>query len=102
MLPRIPELHLRQNDAPDRPLRLMSLVRARLRALHYSRRTEETYVHWIVRFIRFHDRRHPKDMGIPEVRRFLSALAVDGQVSASTQNLALSSIKFLYEQTLLL
>lgn len=81
MLPRIPDLHLRHNDQPDRPLRLMSAVRALLRERHYSRRTEETYVHWIVRFIRFNDRRHPKDMGIEEVRRFLSDLAVEGQVS---------------------
>jgi integron integrase len=100
MLPRIPDLHLRDNDQPDRPLRLMSAVRALLRERPYSRRTEETYVHWIVRFIRFNDRRHPKDMGIEEVRRFLSDLAVEGQVSASTQNLARCAIGFLYEQVL--
>lgn len=100
MLPRIPDIHLRRNDEADRPLRLLSVVRARLRELHYSRRTEETYVHWIVRYIRFNDRRHPKDMGVAEVRAFLSSLAVHEQVSASTQNLALAAIKFLYERTL--
>ena len=102
MLPKIPVPHLRDNDRPDRPLRLMSLVRARLRELHYSARTEGTYVHWIVRFIRFNDRRHPKDIGAADVRRFLSDLAVRHEVAASTQNLALASIKFLYERVLVM
>jgi integron integrase len=100
MLPRIPEPQLTDSDRPDRPYRLMSLVRRRLRELRYSRRTEQTYVHWIIRYIRFHDRRHPKDMGADEVRHFLSTLATDERVAASTQNLALSSLKFLYERIL--
>ena len=78
----------------------MTLVRRRLRELRYSRRTEQTYTHWIIRYIRFHDRRHPKDMGVDEVRHFLSSLAIDAQVAASTQNLALASLKFLYERVL--
>lgn len=102
MLPRIPDLHLREHDRSDRPLRLIGLVRARLRELRYSRRTEETYVHWIVRFIRFHDRRHPKDMGVDEVRHFLSSLVLEEQVAASTQNLARASLKFLYDRVLIL
>jgi len=100
MLPRIPEIHLEHTAEPDRPLRLLSVVRRRLRELRYSRRTEETYVHWIVRFIRFNDRRHPRDLGVEDVRRFLSSLAVQDQVSASTQNVALAAIRFLYERTL--
>ncbi|HEX5072494.1 MAG TPA: integron integrase [Gemmatimonadaceae bacterium] len=82
------------------PLRFMEIVRRKLRERRYSRRTEETYVHWIRRFIRFHDRRHPKDMGEDEVREFLSALAVEGGVSASTQNQALAALRFLYDAVL--
>jgi site-specific recombinase XerD len=78
----------------------MEVVRRRLRERRYSRRTQETYVHWIRRFIRFHGRRHPKDMGAPEVRAFLSAVAVEGGVSASTQNQALAALKFLYDAVL--
>lgn len=102
MLPRIPDAHLSESDRPDRPLRLMSVVRARLRELHYSARTEATYVHWIVRFIRFSDRRHPKDLDAADVRRFLSDLAVRHEVASSTQNLALASLKFLYERVLVM
>jgi integron integrase len=100
MLPRIPETHLRDHRAADRPLRLVAQVRARLRELHYSRRTEETYVHWIVRFIRFNDRRHPRDISPDDIRRFISALAIEEQVAASTQNLAVAALKFLYERVL--
>ena len=82
------------------PPRLMQLVRERLRSLHYSLRTEQTYVHWIKRFIHFHGKRHPKDMGGPEVEAFLSHLAVQGNVAASTQNLALSALLFLYKDVL--
>jgi len=78
----------------------MEVVRRKLRERRYSRRTEETYVHWIRRFIRFHGRRHPKDMGESEVREFLSALAVADGVSASTQNQALAALRFLYDAVL--
>ena len=80
--------------------RLLEQVRERIRAKHYSLRTEETYLHWIKRFILFHGKRHPKDMSAPEVEAFLSHLATDLDVSASTQNLALSSVLFLYRQVL--
>ncbi|MCP5058966.1 MAG: integron integrase [bacterium] len=66
----------------------------------YSRRTEDAYVHWIRRFILFHDTRHPKDMGADEVIGFISSLAIDGKVSARTQNQALSALKFLYLRVL--
>lgn len=80
--------------------RLLEQVREKIRALHYSLRTEETYVHWIKRFILFHGKRHPKDMSAPEVEAFLSHLATDLDVAASTQNLALSAVLFLYRQVL--
>jgi integron integrase len=67
---------------------------------HYSRRTEGTYVHWIRRFIVFHQKRHPHTMGAPEITAFLSWLATSQQVSASTQNQALSALLFLYRHVL--
>jgi len=86
---------------PDRPQpRLYNAVVARLRAGHYSCRTEEAYVGWIRRSIQFHQRRHPAEMGEPQVSAFLSHLAVDGNVAASTQNQALAAILFLYEKVL--
>jgi integron integrase len=67
---------------------------------HYSIRTEDQYLHWIKRFILFHDKRHPRDMGAGEVEGFLTDLAVRGKVAASTQNQAKSAILFLYKQVL--
>jgi integron integrase len=75
-------------------------MRARLRAKHYSPRTEEAYVGWIRRFIRFHEKRHPRTMGEAEVVAFLSSLAVERHVAASTQNQALSALLFLYGEVL--
>ncbi len=84
---------------PPRP-RLLDRVREALRARHMSRRTEESYVAWIRRYIFFHGKRHPAEMGAPEVTRFLTSLAVDGKVAASTQNQALSALLFLYREVL--
>ena len=84
---------------PPKP-RLLDRVRAALRTRHYSPRTEETYVAWIRRYIFFHAKRHPAEMGAPEITRFLSALAVEGKVAASTQNQALSALLFLYREVL--
>ena len=64
----------------------------RIRVKHYSYRTEETYVQWIKRFILFHNKRHPREMGSDEVNAFLTHLAVSKNVAASTQNQALSAI----------
>jgi integron integrase len=88
--------------APDAagPPKLLDQVRARIRVKHYSIRTEDQYVHWIKRFIYFHGRRHPRDLGAPEVEAFLSDLAVNGRVAASTQNQALSALLFLYREVL--
>ena len=79
---------------------LIDDVREALRLRHYSARTEEAYAGWIRRFILFHNKRHPREMGAAEVRRFLSHLALDGQVSASTQNQALGALLFLYRHVL--
>ncbi len=84
----------------DAKPRLLDLVRDRIRARHFSIRTEQTYLGWIRRFILFHDKRHPAEMGRAEVESFLTHLAVEGKVAASTQNQALSSILFLYKEVL--
>ncbi len=84
---------------PSKP-RLLDRVRAALRLRHYSRRTEEAYVAWSRRYILFHGKRHPAEMGAPELTRFLSSLAIDGHVAASTQNQALSALVFLYREVL--
>ncbi|MGH8505676.1 MAG: integron integrase [Stenotrophobium sp.] len=80
--------------------KLLEQVRLRCRTKHYSLRTEETYLHWIKRFILFHGKRHPREMGAPEVEAFLSDLAVRLHVAASTQNLALAAVLFLYREVL--
>ncbi len=82
------------------PPKLLDQVRDRLRVKHYSIRTEQVYVDWIKRFIWFHDKRHPRDMGAQEVEAFLTHLAVKGKVSASTQNQAKSALLFLYREVL--
>jgi len=86
--------------AVPRPARLMDEVRRCLRLKHYSLRTEQAYTGWIRRFILANGKRHPREMGGPEVERFLSSLAVQGRVAASTQNQALSALLFLYRQVL--
>lgn len=80
--------------------RLLDRVRMALRLRHYSRRTEKAYVAWIRRYILFHGKRHPAEMGAAELTRFLTSLAVDGRVAASTQNQALSALLFLYREVL--
>jgi integron integrase len=84
---------------PTKP-RLLDRVRFAVRARHYSRRNEKAYVHWIRKFILFRDKRHPNEMGEDEVTRFLSNLATEGGISASTQNQAMSAILFLYRDVL--
>ena len=84
---------------PQSP-RLLDLVRSRLRTLHYSKRTEEAYIGWLVRFIRFHDMQHPSTLGGPDVERFLSYLATQRHVASSTQNQAFAAILFLYKHIL--
>jgi len=90
---------LEPHVAPQRP-RLLDRLREKLRVKHYSIRTEHAYVDWVKRFIRFHDTRHPAEMGAEEVERFLTHLAVEGRVAASTQNQAKSALLFLYREVL--
>src|SRR5436190_5587264 len=82
------------------PPRLLDQVREAIRRKHYSLRTEETYVDWIRRFVRFCDLKHPKDCGAAEVESFLTHLAMVGRVAASTQNQARSAVLFLYKEVL--
>jgi integron integrase len=85
---------------PPAPPKLLDRVREAIRTRHYSPRTEQAYVHWIRRYIFFHNLRHPTDMGQPELNAFLSHLAVKERVSASTQTQALSALVFLYRHVL--
>ena len=80
--------------------RLLDQVRDAIRRRHYSIRTEQSYVHWIKRFIYFSSKRHPRELGAPEVTNFLSHLARDRDVAAATQNQALAALLFLYKEVL--
>ena len=80
--------------------KLLDQVRDRIRTKHFSIRTEQTYIDWIKRFILFHNKRHPKEMGHKEIEAFLTHLAVNRKVAASTQNQAFNAILFLYDQVL--
>jgi integron integrase len=80
--------------------KLLDQVRAVLRTRHYSYRTEKTYIEWSIQYIRFHDIKHPKEMGAAEVEAFLTHLAVERTVAASTQNQALAALLFLYREVL--
>lgn len=82
------------------PKKLLDQVRDAIRLRHYSIRTEDAYVGWIKRFILFHGKRHPNEMGSPEITAFLTHLAVNEKVAASTQNQALSALLFLYRHVL--
>ena len=82
------------------PPRLLDQVADKMRMLHYSIRTEEAYLDWIRRFILFHNKRHPRDLGPPEIEAFLTDLAVIGRVAASTQNQAFCALLFLYQRVL--
>ena len=103
--PKIPRMDSAptSSEAPagaPRPPKLLEQLRIHLRTRHYSIRTEEAYLDWVRRFILHHGKRHPKDMGAVEVEAFLSHLAVERQVSASTQNQAKSALLYLYKQVL--
>ena len=86
--------------ASPKPPRLLDQVRDAVRRKHYSYRTEQTYLHWIKRYIWFHDRKHPAEMGAAEVTAFLTHLAREREVAAATQNQALSALLFLYGEVL--
>ena len=84
---------------PHAPM-LLEVVRERIQAKHYSKRTAKSYTHWISRYVHFHHKMHPRDIGAPEVEAFLTDLAVNGKVSAATQTQALSALLFLYREVL--
>jgi hypothetical protein len=83
-----------------RPKKLLDQMRDAIRLKHYSYRTEQSYVDWVYRFIVFHNKRHPKEMGPPEIEAFLTHLAVQRRMAASNQNQALSALVFLYHHVL--
>jgi len=84
----------------QQPRKLLDQVRDAIRLKNYSYQTEQTYVDWIRRYILYHDKRHPKEMGSREIEAFLTYLAVERNVAASTQNQALSALLFLYREVL--
>ena len=94
-----PAVNVSPSPGPPKP-RLLDQVRQAIRTRHYSYMTEKAYVGWIKRFIFFHKKRHPAEMGEVEIGRFLSGLATDSHVSASTQNQALNALLFLYREVL--
>ena len=96
----VPDGHSFPDHSAARPPKLLDRVRHAIRLRHYSRRTEEAYVTWIRRYIVFHRKTHPAQMGAAEISQFLTWLAVDRQISASTQNQALSALLFLYKAVL--
>ena len=91
-----------ENSLPSFPKgkKLLEQVRDVIRVKHYSLRTEKTYIDWIRRYILFHNKRHPEDMGAAEIQAFITHLATERTVSASTQNQALSAVMFLYRHVL--
>ncbi len=84
----------------SKPKKLLDQLRDAIRIKHYSYSTEKTYVHWAKRYILFHNKRHPAEMGSPEIEAFLSHLAQEANVSASTQNQAFNALLFLYRNVL--
>lgn len=91
-----------QNPAPTQSPRLLEQVSIVCRRRHFSPRTEESYRYWVKAFVLFHNKRHPREMGAPEIEAFLNHLAVKRQVAASTQSVALNALVFLYDAVLML
>src|SRR4029453_17573443 len=103
------EAGVMQRESPERPSvavattgapKLLDRVRQTVRAKHYSRRTESAYVDWIRRYVLFHRKRHPSEMGAPEIADFLTWLATNRRVHALTQSQSLSALLFLYRHVL--
>jgi len=84
----------------SRPKKLLDQVRDAIRVKHYARNTEQAYIYWIKKYILFHNKRHPKEMGTGEVQAFLTHLALEEHISASRQNQALSAFLYLYRNVL--
>lgn len=92
--------HSPANHLPNPKPKLLDQTREKIRLRNYSMRTEKSYVQWIRRYIHFHNLRHPREMGVPEIEAFLNHLVTDGNVAASTQNQALSALLFVYRHVL--
>ena len=88
------------DQSTPRSRKLLDQIRDAIRLKHYSYNTEKTYVHWTKRYILFHNKRHPAEMGVVEIEAFLTYLAKEGNVSSSTQNQALNALLFLYRNVL--
>jgi integron integrase len=95
-----PSVYSLEKFLPNPKAKLLDQVREVIRFKHYSIRTEQAYIHWIKRFIFFHQKRHPREMGAGEIRAFLTHLAAQQNVAASTQNQALNALVFLYRKVL--
>lgn len=91
---------MKPRKPPLQSVRLLDQLRERIRYLHYCLRTEQAYLYWVRFFIRWHGMRHPREMGAPQIEAFLTMLATDRKVSASTHNQALSALLFLYREVL--
>ncbi len=88
------------NPAKPDPRTLLGQLKAQIRVRHYSLRTEQAYVYWTRRYLRYHHHRHPRELGAEQLKAFLSSLVSEGNVAASTQNQALSALLFLYKSVL--
>jgi integron integrase len=99
----MPEQTLLPHHSPStqKGKKLLDQLRDAIRAKHYSHRTEQTYLDWCKRYILYHNKRHPAEMGVPEIQAYITYLAIDRNVAASTQNQALSAILFLYRNVLI-
>ncbi len=91
---------LTEPDHLETPRGLLALARERMRTRHLALRTEQAYLQWLQRYVDFHDRRHPRELGASEIEQFLTHLAVQRKVSAATQNQALQALLFLYRHVL--
>ena len=89
-----------QRAAGNGSPRLLDVAREAIRRRHFSRRTEETYLQWMKRYIRFSGKRHPRELGAADVTAFLNHLAVERRVAAATQNQALAALLFLYKEVI--
>lgn len=98
--PPLASMFLAAEDPPKRPPRLLDAVREQIRLRNFSIRTEQVYADWVKRFVLFHGKRHPAEMGAPELEAFLTHLAVQRNVSAGTQNQARSAVLFMYRHVL--
>jgi integron integrase len=97
---RIARMRTEPDASVTQPAGLFAAARERMRTRHFALRTEQAYLHWLRRFVAFHGRKHPRELGAPHVEQFLTHLAVHRKVSAATQNQAMQALLFLYRHVL--